>query len=238
MNKYIFIVVTSDFCKNCTIFKAAYLPNLRAQIIREGKVHITEIDLPTGGKDSLNPKYPSDLKRFIISLPCFILVTEDSWDQGGPLEGHVFGGVKKEHEYLKLPIHRPTSIPNLIGWIEEVVASGATGQVAASGATGQPSAAGASSQLSASVASGQVPAGGASSQPSAGGSLSPTATGVAVGDPPKESVGSIKNPTDSTTNPSPSPSPSLPGGKIEEVGPKKVPTYTSVNYQSRRMKRR
>jgi len=91
-SKPIFVIVTSDACAHCHIFRAKELDNVKNRLIKEGKVNIVEINSKTMTANAGDDYHPN-LSKYIRWFPTFFLFTADSWNNKNiALVGKVLGG--------------------------------------------------------------------------------------------------------------------------------------------------
>jgi hypothetical protein len=94
MSEYVFIIITSDACGHCHRFISNHYKDLLERLKNiEGLTLIHIKQSPTGYEHapvgvSLNPNYV----KYIGWFPEFLLVTKNSWNSSGDLEGYIFNG--------------------------------------------------------------------------------------------------------------------------------------------------
>jgi hypothetical protein len=81
MSDFHFVLVTSDRCPHCTVFKSSILPSLQNEIIFKYKnVQWIHINLPN--YDFVETGYPKGIKNIIGWFPIMLLIPSDLWDRG------------------------------------------------------------------------------------------------------------------------------------------------------------
>jgi hypothetical protein len=93
--KPIFVLVTAEDCGYCTILKERIWSTLRAKILKQNKVDIVEIHLPSRSAQINTNIYPRDLKRFIGWFPTMILFPRSSWYNNIGKDGEDLIGIIK-----------------------------------------------------------------------------------------------------------------------------------------------
>ncbi len=130
--KFIFIKVTADNCGVCKIYQN-FWPDYLELLKKIPNLDIIEINLEDNSSDPNPVEYPSELGRWIVWYPTFLLFTASSWsaahrfqeydgtqliDKSGPLalEGAVYNGAFNNGKLIQLRGPAPTA-ENLIAWI-------------------------------------------------------------------------------------------------------------------------
>lgn len=87
----VFVLIMSDTCGACQLFKKNKLANLRKRLERE-PVDLVEIELTGNNKSQLDQYHP-DLKRWVAWFPIMLLFPKNLWnDKTGKLDGAIKNG--------------------------------------------------------------------------------------------------------------------------------------------------
>lgn len=115
MSKPTLIIVTSKTCSACRNFKATTGPTLLANLRRDNRIQVAEIDLDTMSSP-IPATYPRELKRFIGWYPTFILLAPMT---GQTLEGVVFNGDMSRGHVSGPDGRRPMTVDGITNWLNE-----------------------------------------------------------------------------------------------------------------------
>lgn len=125
-NLPVFVVVTVDTCGPCKAFKRDHWPKLKKTLEDSKTVRIKHINL-ADFKSPLPTDVPADLKRFIPHYPTFSLITADSWNKKGTLNGLVFGKDWTPEGKL-VASERQLSYSDIPAWVSSGISTLSTSQ--------------------------------------------------------------------------------------------------------------
>lgn len=116
-----FVLITSDACIHCSVFKQTILNELQERIIKDYKnIEWNHINIPTF--EFKEKGYPKGLKNLISWYPILFLIPSELWDSGDLTKNldkiQVLNGVIKNG---RVEIDRKYSITleNILKWIDE-----------------------------------------------------------------------------------------------------------------------
>ena len=79
-SKPVFVLLTATTCPGCVNFKAKVWPSLKEELIKDNKVQVVHIEVPTTGSKPDPTKYHPELSRFIGWFPTMFLFPADRWN--------------------------------------------------------------------------------------------------------------------------------------------------------------
>lgn len=118
----VLLVATSKTCPHCIDFHK-FWPDVKQDLLRENKIRVKEISVPTNNSPIDTTGYPKDILRFIGWYPSVSLYKGDVWNQaenkGGPLSGLVYNGKLTDEGLRPNPSGYKFDKAGILAWIRD-----------------------------------------------------------------------------------------------------------------------
>lgn len=130
---YVLVIVTSDTCGHCTVFKNNERDPLLNRLENDPRLEVVEVDIINGDASVINNFHPM-LRIYVGWFPEFILFKGNSWrEHDQPLIGKIMGGFMEKKnvngietmkaEYDPNSGAKPT-VENILDWINQTLPFG------------------------------------------------------------------------------------------------------------------
>jgi hypothetical protein len=120
---FVLVIIMSDACGHCKVFKANQMDNLKKRLAKEfDNVALEEITLPSFSSP-LPSRYPSSLQGLIGWFPMFMLFEGDDWYEAMKNKRKqlsrfiVFNGVMNNGKPQHQSKHS-LNVENILNWME------------------------------------------------------------------------------------------------------------------------